>query len=160
MPGKRGSLGERFWAKVLKGGADDCWLWTGALAQGYGRLLKGGRGNGIVQATAAAWFLTHGEWPDGFMLHKCDNRQCVNPSHLFVGSQGDNVRDAFAKHRVPLGAQRINAKLTDEKAVEIFLSPDNSHVLAERYGVSPAAIRHVQCRVSWKHATCHLARLE
>lgn len=95
---QRQPIEERFWSKVDRRGPDECWPWTACYSRnGYGWF--GVNGKGWV-ATRMAWFLTHGSPPDGFVCHRCDNPQCVNPAHLFVGSHTDNMRDAVAKGRM------------------------------------------------------------
>lgn len=87
----------RFFAKVAKG--DGCWLWTGATHRnGYGSFkLRGGR---QVRAHRFSWELARGPVPDGLsVLHRCDNRRCVRPEHLFVGTQRENLSDMVAKGR-------------------------------------------------------------
>jgi len=90
---------ERFWKNVKK--TDSCWLWTargrcGSL--GYGQFWLGYK-DGKTTAHRAAWILTFGDPKDLYVLHKCDNPLCVNPDHLFLGTQQDNVRDCFSKGR-------------------------------------------------------------
>jgi hypothetical protein len=88
-----------FWSRVdASRGADSCWSWTGALdSGGYGQC---GRDRRLHKTHRVAWMLTHGEIPDGLVVcHHCDNRRCCNPAHLFVGTQGDNVRDMVRKGR-------------------------------------------------------------
>ncbi len=88
--------GERFWSKVDQCGA--CWLWTGP---------RGGDGCGVFNfkgrpysAHRTAYALTHGEIPPGLVvMHSCDNRWRVNPAHLRVGTQAENVRDMHSKGR-------------------------------------------------------------
>jgi hypothetical protein len=96
-------LERRFWNKVLK--TDDCWLWTGALNAPEG--TRSG-GYGVVGTTRpktalahrVAWELVNGPIPAGMVVaHRCDNRRCVNPAHLFIGTQKDNVHDMLAKGR-------------------------------------------------------------
>jgi hypothetical protein len=87
----------RFWAKVQRG--EGCWEWQGANnGKGYGCFGK--EGSRPYYAHRFSWELHAGPIPDGlFVLHRCDNRRCVNPEHLFLGTQGDNMRDMIAKGR-------------------------------------------------------------
>lgn len=86
---------ERFWAKVEKG--PDCWEWKAFRNKGYGKFTYNGR---MYLAHRLSWILTNGPIPDGLgVLHSCDNPPCVNPDHLFLGTQLDNMRDASNKGR-------------------------------------------------------------
>jgi hypothetical protein len=86
---------ERFWEKVETG--LDCWIWTAAVNKdGYGKFWFGG----VMRAHRFAWEDLIGPIPPGkHVLHKCDNRRCVNTEHLFIGTNSDNAKDAFHKGR-------------------------------------------------------------
>lgn len=89
---------ELFWAKVQK--TDTCWLWTAAIGRltGYGQFCVFRR---PIKAHRFAWVLTRGPIPDGlFVCHHCDVRHCVNPAHLWLGTNLENMRDAQAKGRL------------------------------------------------------------
>lgn len=88
----------RFWNHVDKKGENECWPWLGSTASGYGQFNLGS--NIFDRGHRLAWKYTNGEIPDGlYVLHKCDNRRCCNPNHLFLGTQKDNIQDAIRKGR-------------------------------------------------------------
>lgn len=97
-----GTLPTRFWAKVERRSPAECWEWTGARwANGYGVIgLSGGRNAGAHRVSLALSLGVDVEQLTGqFVCHACDNRVCVNPSHLFLGSAQDNVSDMWSKDR-------------------------------------------------------------
>jgi HNH endonuclease len=102
------------------------------------------------------WTLTHGEIPEGMqVLHKCDTRPCVNPDHLFLGTNNDNVQDKIRKGRenTPWGEQVNTAKLTAEQVKEIrdlyAAGGITQQVIADRYGINQRAVSAIICRVNW-----------
>lgn len=98
------SLSERYWRQVDKDGPTirpelgPCWKWMGAVtSKGYGVTGEGGKN---IIASRASWIVNRGPIPNGkFVLHRCDNPPCTNPEHLFLGTKGDNWRDALQKGR-------------------------------------------------------------
>lgn len=148
-------LKRRFWSKVQAiREPDSCWLWNASTSTGgYGMFKFRIR----LEAThRISWLLAHGEVPpDGlFVLHKCDNRRCVNPNHLFLGTHTDNMRDMFAKGRDnhPTGESHGGCKLSDAQVAEIrelYLKGNVTHrQLGLRFNVAHSQIgfivRHEQ----------------
>jgi hypothetical protein len=109
----------RFESKFVK--ADGCWLWHGAIDRwargGYGRFGYMGRND---KAHRVAWILYKGPIPDGLhVLHTCDVRSCVNPNHLWLGTNDDNILDKAKKHRGGvIGEKNPHSRLTADKVRE------------------------------------------
>lgn len=150
-----------FWAQVQKG--HDCWLWTGLTngrhsKGGYGHIRRGRRR--WEQAHRVSWELTNGPIPNGlYVLHHCDNRLCVRPEHLFLGTQKDNLKDCVRKGRAKFahvpGERNGRAKLTGIQAVRIralYADGGWTHVsLARLLGVSKSLIGAILLRQLWRH---------
>ncbi len=152
----REPLEKRFWQKVEKASDDECWLWTGGVgSSGYGVIIDSGKNR---SAHRISYEINVGPIPDGlFIMHKCDNRICVNPNHLRTGTQSENIQDAFDKGRKQApklsGEQNPKSKLTLEKVRFIKENPQLGHkAIADMFGLSPNAIRGVRIGRTWKDA--------
>jgi hypothetical protein len=151
--GKRITLEERFWKHVLFG--DTCWEWVGCLYEGgYGMIRVDNRNR---RAHRIAWLLTYGEIPAGQLVcHKCDNPPCVRPSHLFLGTDADNMRDKRLKGRARWHRGHANgmAKLTDALVSDIrngSVSGLSYRALARVYGLHYTTVGEIVRRKIWAH---------
>lgn len=122
MPAKK-PIEERFHKKYHKLTPDKCWLWTAHISEGgYGRILHNGK---FALAHRVSWEIHNGPIPDDMQVcHKCDVPACVNPNHLFLGTQKDNMRDASEKGRLKTKATKDRA---EEKIMELFGRARNKH---------------------------------
>ena len=143
----------RFWSKVQRG--PGCWEWQASLAGGgYGTIGRGRRGEGNIPAHRFVWELGHGPIPDRLcVLHSCDNRKCVRPSHLFLGTKKDNSQDAIRKGRLNQGENARHAKLKDNDVRAIKKDNRVHAVIAQDYNVTRQAIDFIKNGRTWKHIT-------
>lgn len=134
---------KRFWNKVNVGDPGECWLWTGAvLKNGYGAVWGGDK---TVTAHRLAFKLAKGEIPNNLSVcHTCDNRLCVNPSHLILGTATDNMRDAARKQRMARALRNGNGRLTDEQIIAIRADPRRRHEIASEYGIAPHYVNQIK----------------
>jgi len=131
-----------------------CWLWLGGLTgSGYGRFYLDGVG---VQAHRYSWELHNGRSiPDGLEgCHICDNRPCVNPEHIFVGTQSDNLQDMVRKGRdnPPRGEAQNKARLTEEQIAAIRMDPRRLKIIGAEYGVDRSYIWKIKHGWYWAHS--------
>lgn len=155
----------RFWAKVRRSADDECWMWTAATdRQGYGQFWNPARRT-MDLAHRVAYELAYGDLParpDGargatgaLVCHRCDVPGCVNPRHLFVGEQSDNMRDMEAKgrRRSPSGEHNPRARLTQDQVGEIRAAATGRYgersALARQYGISTAQVSKILLGQSW-----------
>lgn len=145
----------RFFGKVDTSG--DCWLWTASVGStGYGQFRMGRQ---TFKAHRLSWIFCEGAIPCGLsVLHRCDVPRCVNPGHLFLGDQADNMRDASDKGRVRTtptkGEAQPNHRLTEEvvrTARALHAEGVAIRELARRYGVHSKTMRQAIKGERWSH---------
>jgi DNA-binding XRE family transcriptional regulator len=98
----------------------------------------------------------YGKVKDGLVIrHTCDNKMCINPEHMILGTQSDNYRDAVERHRFPIGSKRPNAILDEEKAAEIKRLLKESSLtqkeIGKMFGVDRGTIKNIKRGQTWKH---------
>jgi HNH endonuclease len=100
----------------------------------------------------AGWKLAYGKIPTGLcVLHKCDVRACVNPEHLFLGTQNDNVQDCKNKGRIARGAEHHQAKFSETDVLSIRSDQRMLCTIAQEYSVSIESISAIKRRKTWNH---------
>jgi hypothetical protein len=142
----------RFWAKVSKRGPDECWPWTAFISpDGYGKFNY----PGCQLAHRFSYELENGPIPDGLqVLHRCDNRPCVNPRHLFLGTLEINMEDRNEKGRQARGSSHASAILSEADIPVIrsaLCAGAKSAHLAASFNVDPATIRDIKSGRTWRH---------
>ena len=149
------SLAERFSTKYEVDPVSGCWVWTACRsATGYGKIGNMGR---TMAAHRVSYELYVSPVGDGMcVLHKCDNRPCVNPQHLFVGTKADNTQDMIQKGRAahPRGDDAPSAKLDSSQVLRIrerCMCGESYVVLAREYGISKRSVCSIARGDVWKH---------
>jgi hypothetical protein len=141
---------DNFFDRIVPEPNSGCWLWIGYLnTYGYGKFRMAGR---AYYAHRLSFEVAKGPIPTGLLvLHTCDTRCCVNPDHLYSGTEADNSRDAAERNRLPRGESHHGTNLTDDQVRQIRIDVGATANLANRFGVSSATIRKIRNGRTWGH---------
>jgi hypothetical protein len=151
--GNKGHCSERcrFKAKVAVCGPNECWEWAGSISGGYGTYRYREKTH---KAHRVAFAVETGSWPQGVVMHTCDNPKCCNPAHLRVGTHQENMTDMKQKGRARSGGVGSSCKLAklNERAVaEILSTKMQAKDICSRFGIGKSAAYSVLARRTWKH---------
>lgn len=149
-----------FWSRINKDGSipahcpelGNCWEWTaGRMKQGYGSVWFNHK---KTLSHIVAWELTNGSIPDGYNIcHKCDNKICCNPEHLFCGTQKQNIQDAISKGRFIAGEIVGTSKFTWDIIRQVRAlytgKRGNQIALCRQFGISPAEMHNIVHKKHW-----------
>lgn len=154
------SLECNFWYRVDKRGRDECWEWqAGVNAFGYGRIADKTNKKRYRLTHRLSYELHKGKIPDGMLVcHTCDNPACVNPRHLWLGTNADNIADRTrkgrTKHPVQKGEKHSQSKLTKNQVLEIRLDwkkGTKARAIAKKYKISEGYVYDIVKLKSWQH---------
>ena len=135
--------------------SDGCHIWTGGglSHNGYGRFAlntKRHMPQERVPVHRIAYVINKGNIPEGYQVcHKCDNKLCVNPEHLFLGTPQENIKDKVNKGRQAKGEKIHSSKLTEKDVIFIRKSNLDKWVLAAKFNVTERTIRDVKAERTW-----------
>lgn len=154
------SIEERFFEKIYYCPMSGCWLWGGSTRPsrklgevGYGQISSRLEKRPVL-AHRVSWAIHNGPIPEGMLVcHICDVRSCVNPKHLFLGTEQDNTSDMCSKNRQihQRGVEAGRCKLSEEQVRDIFHSTLGIRQLGRNYNVAHTTIEAIKQRRSWRH---------
>lgn len=147
---------QRFWAKVDKtpghGPDGDCWVWTAYTSRlGYGRIRFQ---KTIITAHRISYWIQNPTWKLSSSLsvcHACDTPACVNPKHLWLGTQADNMKDCKGKGRKERGERHASARLTENQIIAIRQDSRIQKQIASDYGMGRTIISNIKSKNKWAH---------
>jgi hypothetical protein len=141
---------QRLMTKIKIDESTGCWEWTGCkIRGGYGLAWDGKK---MKVAHRLSYEIHRGPIKNGMIAcHVCDNPACINPDHLFLGSQAENIADMITKGRLVSGSDRYNSKLTEADVRAILGAKGiTQQRLADQYGVNRSLISNIRCGRAWK----------
>lgn len=147
---RRANILAHFWSFVKRAKANECWPFLGPVySHGYGVFHFGRERN---RAHRLSWMLSRGPIPDGLVVcHSCDNKLCVNPSHLFLGTQAENIHDSVQKGRKRAwGLQKLNAAHVRAIRARVAAGEPQKAVAAD-FGISRNHVSSIVNRACWAH---------
>lgn len=152
LPELTESFKKALWEKIEVRNPDECWPWKGRIGRNKYGLI---RNNGFPFIASRIVFAASGgvfteEKP--LALHKCDNRACCNPAHLYAGDDADNTADKIARNRIPKGANGPARKLTADQVLEIraaFARGENPFAVAAKFNISHSYAHRLVKREAW-----------
>jgi hypothetical protein len=147
-------LEERFWDKVDVRGSEECWLWQGAKDGEYGVLSDSGKKR---RAHRVSYEIdTGGLNPDLHVCHHCDTPSCVNPNHLYQGTEQDNTDDMVNRNRQAKGSDFSNTELSEQDVAEVRRqyrdTNKSTYKIAAELPISPSQVRRIVNGDQWQHA--------
>ena len=145
---------DRFWSKVQK--TRKCWNWIGGCftRDGYGQIGICGQ---MRRSHRISWIIHFGKIPNKlYVLHKCNNRKCIRPDHLYLGTQFENMRDAIlAGNLSPKGEKNGRSRISERDVLMIRDLYKNFHwkqkQLAELFKIGRSTISHIIRNFTWSH---------
>lgn len=149
---KTAGIVERLLGKATEDEQTGCWNWTAAVSNaGYGQFGFEGK---VQTAHRVSYKIFVDEIQPGLVIcHRCDNRRCINPSHLFVGTVADNSADMAAKNRSTHGTKNYSAKLSEKDVLAIFSDPRTHRSIGAAYGVSNPTVWSIKSGKTWARVT-------
>lgn len=152
---KRKSVQDRFMDKVMPEPNTGCWIWTASLNyKGYGQFGIGGKYKSVTSHRVSYEMFKGIIHKDMHVLHHCDNPWCVNPDHLWLGTNNDNIQDKIEKQRTSKGENHARAKITTTDVLIIREARTHGFTysaIAGYYNLGLTTVRSIVSKINWKH---------